>query len=102
MQEDEQWERVPDLAALADGIPHGPGQLPERGIGNVAQGLFQLLLVAAAEGKVTAEPLDQGGFLAAGALGPDCTIISGAGTALPVQNRADCWARPLLRQRKSR
>ena len=77
MQEDEQRERVPDLAALADGIPHGPGQLPERGIGNVAQGLFQLLLVAAAEGKVTAKPLDQGGFLAAGALGPDHPVPQG-------------------------
>ena len=68
-QQNEKWEGVPDLAALADNIPHGPGQLPEGGAGHLVQGLFQVPGMAAAQGKVAAEPLNEGGFLVAGALG---------------------------------
>ena len=60
---------MPELAALADDIAHGPGHLPELRAGHLAQCLFQLLLVAAAERKVAAQPGDELGFLAAGALG---------------------------------
>ena len=49
-QQDEKREGVPDLAALADNIPHGPGQLPEGRAGHLVQGLFQVLGMAAAQG----------------------------------------------------
>ena len=68
-QQDEEGQSVPELAALADGVAHGPCHLPEGRAGHFGQRLFQLLLVAAAEGKVAAQPGDQLGFLAAGALG---------------------------------
>ena len=68
-QEHEEGQSVPELAALADDIAHGPGHLPELRAGHLAQCLFQLLLVAAAERKVAAQPGDEFGFLAAGALG---------------------------------
>ena len=70
-QQDEQREGAPDLAALADDIAHGPGQLPEPGVDHLVQGRFQIVRMAAAEGEVAAEPLDEGGLLTAGALGPD-------------------------------
>ncbi len=68
-QQDEDRQGVPELAALADDVPHGPGHLPEGRACHLAQRLFQLLLMAAAERKVVAQPGDELCFLAAGALG---------------------------------
>ena len=48
-QEHEEGQSVPELAALADDIAHGPGHLPELRAGHLAERLFQLLLMAAAE-----------------------------------------------------
>ena len=71
VQEDKEREGVPELAALADRIAGGPGHLPEGGACDLVQGLLQLLFVAAAQGEVAAQPLDEGRFLAAGALCTD-------------------------------
>ena len=45
-------EGAPQLAALAYQIPQRPAGLPEGGVDHAVQGLFQFLLVAAAQGKV--------------------------------------------------
>ena len=71
VQEDKEREGVPELAALADRIAGGPGHLPEGGACDLVQSLLQLLFVAAAQGEVAAQPLDEGCFLAAGTLRTD-------------------------------
>ena len=68
-QKDEQREGVPQLAALAHQIPHGPGELPELGLDHAVQRFFQILLVAAAQRKVAAQTLQLAALLFAGALG---------------------------------
>ena len=68
-QKDEQREGAPQLAALAYQIPQRPAGLPEGGVDHAVQGLFQVLLVAAAQGKVAAQPLQLGRLLGGGALG---------------------------------
>ena len=68
-QKDEQREGVPQLAALAHQIPHGPGELPELGLDHAVQRFFQVLLVAAAQRKVAAQALQLAALLFAGALG---------------------------------
>ena len=68
-QKDEQREGVPQLAALAHQIPHGPGELPELGLDHAVQRFFQVLLVAAAQRKIAAQAFQLGGLLSLGALG---------------------------------
>ena len=68
-KKDEQREGVPQLAALAYQIPQRPAGLPEGGVDHAVQGLFQGLLMAAAQGKVAAQPLQLRGLLGSGALG---------------------------------
>ena len=68
-KKDEQREGAPQLAALAYQIPQRPAGLPEGGVDHAVQGLFQVLLVAAAQGKVAAQPFQLGRLLGGGALG---------------------------------
>ena len=100
VQEDKEGEGVPDLAALAHHIAHGPGHLPEGGIRHLGQRFFQLLLVAAAEGEVAAEPLDEGGFLGAAALGPDHAVPQGVHLLLVAPGQAQHSGLRLAEQRR--
>ena len=68
-QKDERREGVCQLTALADKVAQRPAHLPEGGAGHIVQRLFQILLVAAAEGKVAAQALQLSRLLFAGAFG---------------------------------
>ena len=68
-QKDERREGVCQLTALADKVTQRPAHLPEGGAGHIVQRLFQILLVAAAEGKVAAQTLQLSRLLFAGAFG---------------------------------
>ena len=73
-KKDEEREGAPQLAALAYQIPQRPAGLPEGGVDHAVQGLFQVLLVAAAQGKVAAQPLQLGSLFGGGALGLHSTL----------------------------
>ena len=77
VQEDEERQGVPELAALADDIAGGPRQFPEGRACDLAEGLFQLLFMAAAQGKVAAEPFNEGGLFAAAPFGPHHPVPQG-------------------------
>ena len=68
-QKDERREGMDNAAAFADHIAQRPGRLPERRVDHAVQGLFQFLLVAAAQGKVAVQAGQLSSLLFAGALG---------------------------------
>ena len=74
-QEHKRREGAADLPGLADQITGRPGDLPELRASDLCQGVFQLLLVAAAERKIAAQALKLGILL--------LQLMLGAGQVLP-------------------